>query len=143
MSLVPKWFHRFPKPNLSKFFEDIEDELSPLISRSTGLSVSSDDHNIYIEAHVPGLCANDIEVSIDEDGVLWIKGEKKVEENDKKKKFYRRSQSQFSYCVPIVEEVDFEQEPKATCKDGIMRVTFARRKERQSEVKKIRVEEEK
>lgn len=147
MSLVPRWFSRFPKPsrkagdlfNLSKFFEDLEDEMTTVPS---GLSVSSDDKHIYIDAHVPGLTAKDIEVSIDSDNVLWIKGDKKEESEDKEKKYYRRSQSSFSYCVPLWEEVDETVEPEAVCKDGIMRVKFSKKKGKQIEAKKIKVKED-
>lgn len=146
MSLVPRWFSRFPKPNrrmgelfnLSKFFEDLEDEMTTVPS---GLSVSSDEKNIYIEAHVPGLTSKDVEVSIDNDNILWIKGDKKEEVEEKNKKFYRRSQSSFSYCIPLWEDVDESVEPKAVCKDGVMRVTFAKKRDKQVESKKIHVDE--
>lgn len=146
MSLVPRWFSRFPKPNrrmgelfnLGKFFEDLEDEMTTVPS---GLSVSSDEKNIYIEAHVPGLASKDVEVSIDNDNILWIKGDKKEETEDKSKKFYRRSQSSFSYCIPLWEDIDESVEPKAVCKDGVMRVTFAKKRGKQVETKKIPVDE--
>lgn len=144
MSLIPRWFTRFPKPsrrasdlfNLSKFFEDLEEDMTTVPS---GLSVSSNDTHIYIEAHVPGLTAEDVDVSIDNDNVLWIKGDKKEETEDKKRKFYRRSQSSFSYCVPLWEEIDDSVEPEAICKEGVMRIKFAKKKTKQTESKKIQV----
>jgi HSP20 family protein len=42
------------------------------------MSVSEDKNHVYIEAHLPGLKTDDIELSF-ERGVLWIKGEKKEE----------------------------------------------------------------
>src|SRR5262245_14648653 len=111
MSLVPRWKSLFPSPrrpsdffNLGKFFEDMEHDLEAFSVNNAGLSVSSDDRAIYIEAAVPGLTAKDIEVSVDNNSVLWVKGEKKEEEKDKKKKYYRRSQTSFSYCIPLWEE---------------------------------------
>lgn len=146
MSLVPRWFSRFPKPsrragdlfNLSTVFDELENEMAGVPS---GLSVSSDEKNIFIEAHVPGLSSKDVEVSIDNDNVLWIKGEKKEETENKMKKFYRRSQSSFSYCIPLWEEIDDSIEPEAVCKDGIMRITFSKKKEKQTESKKIKIKE--
>jgi len=150
MSLLPRWKSRFPTPrrtsdlfNLGKFFEEAEGELEAFSSYPSGLSVSSDDKNIYIEAAVPGLTAKDIEVSVDNNHVLWIKGEKKEEETDKKKKFYRHSQTTFSYCIPLWEEIDTATEPEALCKDGLMKVTFTKKKDKQVEAKKIKVKEEK
>lgn len=146
MSLVPRWFSRFPKPNrsasdlfnLGKFFDDLEGGITTVPS---GLSISSDDNHIFVEAHVPGLSAKDIEVTIDDDNVLWIKGDKKEEEEDKKKKFYRRSQSSFSYCIPLWEEVDDSVDPEAVCKEGVMHVSFKKKKGKQAEAKKIQVKE--
>ncbi|MBS0623390.1 MAG: Hsp20/alpha crystallin family protein [Verrucomicrobia bacterium] len=150
MDLIPKWFSNVPrqsrKPsdffNLGKFFDDFEWSLNPIGLSSSGLSVSSDEKFVVIEAHVPGLSAKDVEVSIDRDGVLWIKGSKQEEEKDKKRKFYRHAQTSFSYCVPLWDEIDIKKEPKATCKDGIMRLTFEKRKDGQEEARKIHVEGE-
>lgn len=149
MSLVPRWMLQFPQRgrqtgelfDLGKFFKDIESEFESFSSYPSGLSISSDDKSIYIEAHVPGLTAKDVDVSIDNNHFLWIKGEKKEEEQSKKKKFYRQSQTSFSYCVPLWEEIDESTEPEAVCKEGIMRITFNKKKEKQIESKKIRVKE--
>lgn len=145
MSLAPRWFNRQPNPkrrtnesfNLGQFFEDLESEITQ--PNITGLSVSSDDKNFYVEVNVPGLAAKDVEVSIDNNHVLWIKGEK--QEEDKNKKYYRRSQSSFEYYVPLWEEIDMSIEPKAVCKDGVMKVTFTKKKEKQAGSKKIQVKE--
>jgi HSP20 family protein len=146
MSLIPRWRSLFPSPkkgsdffNFGKFFEDFENNLENL--NQSGLSVSNDEKCIYIEAHVPGLTSKDVEVTIDNNNVLWIKGQKKVEEKDKEKKFYLQSQSAFSYCVPLWEEIDTSAEPEAICKDGIMKVTFCKKKEKQIESKKIQVKD--
>lgn len=151
MSLIPQWMPRFPKQNKSKtdlfhlgdFFKDLEEEMLPAAMQTamqaTGLSISSDDRNVYIEASVPGLTSKDIDVSIDNDNVLWIKGEKKLEEQDKKKKYYRQSQRSFAYALPLSDEIDKSIEPEAACKDGIMTIIFAKKKDKQVESKKITV----
>jgi HSP20 family protein len=147
-SLIPRWRNIFPSPrragelfNLGKFFDDLESQYEAFGTHLSGLSISSDDTSIYIEAAVPGLTAKEIEVSVDNSNVLWIKGEKKEEEKDKKKKFYRQSQTTFSYCVPLWEEIDYDQEPEAICKDGLMKIIFKKRKEKQTEAKKIKIKE--
>lgn len=140
MSMIPRWLTGFPKQlkTTDDFLERLED-LWTTRNFPTGLALSSDEKNIFVEAQVPGLMAKDIEVSIDEDHVLWIKGEKKEEEKDKKKQYYRRSQSSFSYCVPLWDEIDLSVEPQATCKEGIMKITFAKKKEKKGTGKKIQV----
>ncbi len=86
-----------------------------------GLSVSEDDKNVYVEAAMPGLKSEDVEVSF-KNGTLWIRGEKQEEE--KKKKFYRKATREFSYRVSVPGEIDEKREPDAGCKDGVCRVTF-------------------
>lgn len=147
-SLVPRWKSMLPSPRraselfgLGKFFEDLENEFESFSNYPTGLSISSDEKNIYVEAAVPGLTAKDVDVSVDNNNMLWIKGEKKLEEKEKSKKFYRQSQTTFSYCIPLWEEIDASAEPEAICKDGLMKITFHKKREKQIEAKKIKVKE--
>ena len=153
MSLVPRWHQRFPSlfnrkgaeefSNLGQFLQQIEDEFGALAApHTTGLGISSDDKNIYVEAHVPGLSAHEVDVSIDSEGVLWIKGERVEEEKDELQ-YYKKAQTSFSYCIPLGEEVDTAIEPQANFKNGVMKITFPKKKERQIEAKKIKVKEEK
>ncbi|MCM8782699.1 MAG: Hsp20/alpha crystallin family protein [Candidatus Omnitrophica bacterium] len=121
--LIPSSFWSFPSFRLPSIWSEEEDWLSgPGLS---GLSVSEDDKNVYVEAAVPGVDPKDIEVTFDK-GTLWIKGEAKKEEEDKKKKFYRKASSSFSYNVTVPGEIDMNAEPQATYKNGVMKVTFAK-----------------
>ncbi len=92
---------------------------------SSGLTVSEDDKHVYIEAAVPGLDPDKVEVTF-EKGVLWIRGNQSDEDKDSNKKFYRKASSSFSYRVAIPGEVDTSVEPEATSKNGVMKVTFAK-----------------
>lgn len=152
MSLVPRWQKRLPSLfgrrsdllDVSNIFDALDEELGALTTHAAaGLSVSADDKNVYVEAHVPGLTAKDVEVTIDHQGMLWVKGEKREEEKDKAKKYYRKAVQSFTYCLPLWDEIDEKAEPQATCKDGVMRIIFAKKKEKQAESKKIQVKEEK
>lgn len=95
------------------------------IPAQTGLSVSEDKNHVYVEAHLPGLKSEDIELSF-ERGVLWIRGEKKEEQEDKKKRYYRRASSSFSYRLQVPGQIDEKKEPEATYKDGVLKVSFAK-----------------
>lgn len=108
-------FSRFP------FWTD-EEDWTPTTSPS-GLAVSEDDKKVYIEAAVPGIDPEDIEVTVDK-GVVWIKGETKQEETEKK--YYRKATSSFSYRVAIPGEIDQNSEPEATSKNGVMTVAFTK-----------------
>lgn len=118
--LVPKSFWAFP--SLRPWFED-EDWITSLPTTSSGLSVSEDDKFVYVEAHMPGLKAEDIDVTF-KNGELWIQGDKKEEEKDKKKKYYRMASSSYSYRLLVPGNVDETEDPDASYKDGIMAITF-------------------
>jgi HSP20 family protein len=100
------------------------------------LSLSEDDKHIYVQAQVPGVDPKNIDVTY-HDGYLWIRGEAKESEEDKKRKYYRHATSSFSYRVAIPSEVDMKTEPEATYKHGVMTVTFA--KSPKAQPKKITV----
>lgn len=134
LDITPRSFWRFP--TLSNFWED-EDDWGLMTNWPSGISISEDDKNVYIEAAVPGVDPKDIDVTFDK-GVVWIKGEGKQEEKDKK--YYRRAASSFSYRVAIPGDVDASSEPMAAVKNGVMKVTFAKSPEKQP--KKISVREE-
>lgn len=132
--LAPRSFWDFPTFRLPSIWG--EDEDWPLIEAPSGLSVSEDERNVYVEAAVPGIEPDDVDVTFDK-GTLWIKGEAKEEEEDKKKKFYRKASRSFSYHVSVPSEVDPNTEPEATYKNGVMKITFA--KSPSSQPKKIKV----
>lgn len=136
--LVPMNYWRFPLlPFMWEEMNDIEEWLPgfPTYAALSGLSISEDDKNVYVEAAVPGVDPKDVDVTF-HNGVLWIKG-KASEEEEKKKKYYRKATSSFSYRVAIPADVDEKTQPQAQCGKGIMKVTFA--KSLKTQPKKIAV----
>ena len=89
--------------------------------RPSGLTVSEDNNNVYVEAALPGIDVEDVEITFDK-GILWIKAEKK--EEDKNKKYYRKASSSFSYRVAVPGNLDERREPEASYENGIMKITF-------------------
>lgn len=126
-SLVPRSFFDFPSLRLPSIFDDMDDLLSlpdaTTVGTQGGLTVSEDEKNVYVEAAIPGIDPNDVEVTMDR-GMLWIRGEAQEEEKDKKKKFYRRAQQAFSYRVAVPGDVDPNAEPQAEYRNGMLMVTF-------------------
>jgi HSP20 family protein len=109
--------------------------------RDQGLTIYEDkNNNIVVEAAMPGLNPEEIEINLNK-GVLWIKGEKKEEESDRDKKFYRRSMRSFSYSVALPEQVNDREEPQASYKEGVLQISF--QKAKSSEAKRISVKSEK
>jgi len=121
---------RFGGINFPRLFEDFG-EGAPLARGQENLTVSEDDTNFYIEAALPGLNEGDIDVTIDEN-VLWIRGDRREVEEDKKKKFYRKASSTFSYSIALPENIDHNKDPDAEFKDGLMKVTFPKQEQKKS-----------
>src|SRR3989304_507850 len=126
--LMPSAFWRFPT-----LWEE-DEELLPQATSISGLSISEDDKNVFVEAAVPGIDPKNVDVTFNK-GILTITGEK--EEEEKKKKYYRKASSSFSYRVLVPGEIDPNKEPKAEAKNGVMVVTFTKIPE--SKPKKIAV----
>jgi len=119
--LTPSSFWRTPI-RFPSFWDD-DDELSLNSAASNGVSISEDEKNVYVEAALPGVNPKDVEVTFDK-GMVWIKGETKEEE--KEKKYYRKAVNSFSYRIAVPGELDGQKEPEATCKNGVMTVSFAK-----------------
>jgi HSP20 family protein len=108
----------FPFPTLENEEEDFFAPLS-----SSDLSVYEDKQNIVVEASMPGLSSEEIDVTFHK-GTLMIRGSKKEEKEDKDKKYYRRANRTYSYRITVPGNVDENTEPVASYKNGIMRVHF-------------------
>lgn len=135
LDLIPRSFWNLP----SRLPSMLEDEDWSTFLPSSGLTVSEDDKNVYIEAAVPGIEPSQIEVTFDK-GILWIRGSQQESEENKNKKFYRKASSSFSYRVAVPGNIDEKAEPDAICKNGVMRITFSKIPE--AEPKKISVRSE-
>lgn len=121
---------------LPSFFDD-EDQFQGLFfDQAKGLSISEDDQHIFVEAALPGLKPDDIEITLDK-GNLWIKGHKSEQTEDKEKKYHKKASSSFSYSVTLPSNADVNHDPEAIYEDGIMKITFIKKEPSQS--RKIQV----
>ena len=93
---------------------------------SLNLDLYSDGKDIVVKAEIPGANEKDIDVSL-EDGILSIKGERKLEHEDKKDNYYRieRNYGAFSRSIKLPLEVKTD-EAKASYKDGILEIRIPR-----------------
>ncbi len=124
---------RFP---FSLFEESEEEGWLQDFSDPSGLSVYEDENTITVEASLPGLKLDEIEMTF-EKGVLWIKGEKSEEVEEKNKKYYRKATSSFSYRVAVPGDIDEHREPEALFANGMLKVIFSKTKTH--EPKKIQI----
>jgi HSP20 family protein len=131
LDIVPSRFWSFP----TRWLNWDEDEDNMLTASPSGISISEDDKNVYVETALPGVKPEDVEITFDK-GMLWVRGESKMEEQNDKK-YYRRASNSFSYRIAVPGEIDMNKEPEASSEHGVMKITFA--KHPQSQPKKIKV----
>ncbi len=104
------------------------DELT-LGSRLPAVDVVENDDAFVLEAELPGMKKDDIKISIAND-VLSIRGEKKIEKEDKKKNYHRteRSYGSFSRTFPLPGNVKADK-VDAEFNNGVLTVTIPKSEE--------------
>lgn len=102
------------------------------------VDIKETDKEIIVKADLPGMKLEDIEVSVDKDQLV-IKGERKMEKEEKEKDYIRVERSygsfyrSFDIGVPIKED-----EVKATYKDGVLEVILPKAEVKKA--KKVQIE---
>jgi HSP20 family protein len=93
-----------------------------------------------LKADLPGVEPKDVEIRV-EDGVLYIKGERKFEKDEKKENHHRieRSYGAFTRSFSLPSSIDAEH-VKAEYKDGQLILTMPKREEAKPKTIKIDVE---
>lgn len=103
------------------------------------LDISETDNKLEISAEIPGVPDDAIEVSLS-DNILTIKGEKKSETEDKGKDYHvvERSYGMFQRRIPLSFDPG-NTEPKATFKDGVLRIAIDKPPEVASKSRRIEI----
>lgn len=102
------------------------------------IDVSETDGAIVVKASLPGVKAEDVDISIN-DGVLTVKGERKSEEKTEGEDYYRQEilYGSFSRSVPLPSRVNHEQ-AEAEFNDGVLTVKLPKAEEVRPKQIKIR-----
>ena len=103
------------------------------------VDVSETDKEYLVKAEIPGVNKDDVKVTV-QDGMLTIRGERKMEKEEKGKKFHRieRSYGSFMRSFRVPEDAD-ETKVKAEFKDGMMNVTLPKSEKAKKSVTNIAV----
>lgn len=90
------------------------------------VDISEDDKEYMVKAELPGLKREEVKVTV-EDGVLSISGERKVEKEEKGKKYHRveRSYGSFVRSFTLPEGCDTSK-VNAEFKEGVLNVHLAK-----------------
>lgn len=89
------------------------------------LDVAEDNANITIKADLPGLKQEEIEVNVDEDDILTIRGERRAETESKEKNYHKveRVYGAFERALQLNTAIDKEK-IKAAYKNGVLEITL-------------------
>jgi HSP20 family protein len=122
---------------LKKFFEDFDSpfggdfNIKPFGGNSftPRVDVTEDNNNLYVHAEIPGVDKNDVKINIVGD-VLTISGEKKSEQKDENKNYYRieRNFGAFTRSFTLPAEVIVDK-IAAEYKEGVLNITLPKTEE--------------
>lgn len=101
-------------------------EMLGMADWTPSVDISETDTAYLIKGEIPGVKKEDVKVTI-QDGMLTIQGERKMEKEEKGKKFHRVecSYGSFVRSFPVPEDAD-ENQVKADFKDGMINVTLTK-----------------
>ena len=126
----------FERPfGVSPFFG----ETSMVREFSPNIDVNETAKEITIMAELPGMEPEDIDISLDRNG-LRLKGEKRADIEEKGKHYYRveRSYGSFQRIIPLPCEVD-EDKIDATYKRGVLKVVLPKAQPEQEISRRISI----
>jgi HSP20 family protein len=135
MFLVP-YIRKPEMPVLSRFFEDFFSDF-PLISSFPELrenwmpsvDILEKDGNIILRAELPGMTEKDIDLRIEGD-TLTLKGERKMDNEDKKSNYHRIESfyGSFTRSFRLPDSVDLDK-VNAEYKNGVLTITLPKKPE--------------
>ncbi|MGI9228148.1 MAG: Hsp20/alpha crystallin family protein [Gammaproteobacteria bacterium] len=133
MKLVPRdpFFNQLPQfRDLNRFFNiELDDEDSSIATSAwtPAVDIAEKDDHFLIEADIPGVDPNDIEISM-ENGVLTMKGERKSEVKEEKEGYTRveRSHGSFYRRFSLPESADPEH-ISAKSNKGVLQINVGKK----------------
>lgn len=103
------------------------------------VDVKEDDKAFHVTADIPGLAEKDVEVTF-EDGTLTIRGEKKLERDEKKDTWHLVERLSGSFARQIVLPASIDAEKiEAGFEKGVLTVTLPKMPEEQAKARKIEI----
>ncbi len=93
------------------------------------VNISEDRDHIYVRAELPGVKAENLEITI-QDSSLILRGERKIPTEEKQVNYHRREREAgfFRRVVALPARIQADK-VEATCKDGILTIKLAKPEE--------------
>ena len=104
------------------------------------MDIAEDDKEYTVKAELPGLNKENIKVSV-EGGVLSIAGERKVEKEEKNKRYHRieRSYGSFTRSFTLPDDASGEK-VSAEFKDGVLKVHLPKEEKAKSQSVEVKID---
>jgi HSP20 family protein len=127
-------FNRLFTGMFPRFFEEGE---GPMTTWAPAVDIVETDHDLTIKAELPGMDPKDIEARV-EGGALYLKGERKFENETNKGNYHRveRSYGSFMRTFSLPTSVDAEK-VAAEYKDGVLTLTLPKKEEAKPKTIKV------
>ncbi len=126
---------------VNSLFRDMNGDNDPLTTASfvPPVDIYEDDKKVVLKLEVPGIDEKDLDVSM-ENHTLTVKGERKLETEEKEENFHRieRRYGSFFRAFTLPTTVDAEH-IKANYRNGILRLELAKKPEAQPKQIKVDV----
>jgi HSP20 family protein len=132
-------FFREPGWNPLRELEQLQRRMDRLFQETHGLerfpwragvyplvNLSEDKDYLYVRAELPGVKAEDLEITLQANNLI-LRGERKIPAEDKEVNYHRRERESgfFRRVVALPAAVQGEK-VEATCKDGILTIKLAK-----------------
>jgi HSP20 family protein len=132
-------FFREPGWNPLRELEQLQRRMDRLFQETYGLerfpwrtgvyplvNLSEDKDYLYVRAELPGVKAEDLEITLQANNLI-LRGERKIPAEDKEVNYHRRERESgfFRRVVALPAAVQGEK-VEATCKDGILTIKLAK-----------------
>jgi len=129
----PTWSWRSPfrelermRKEMDRLFEDLTEGIfrEPRAGVYPLVNVTEGNDKYYVRAELPGIKAEDLDISVTGNSIS-IAGERKIPAEDEKAKYHRREREagKFSRIISLPAQVDTAR-VEASCVDGILTVVL-------------------
>ncbi len=115
---------------LSKRLNELSDEMEKGVSFEIGgfnprIDITEDDEHLFIDAELPGVDKKNVKISVNEDRMLTIRGEKEKTKKAKEKNYHRTERvfGEFERSFQMPENLDLEK-INAKYDDGVLKVSI-------------------
>lgn len=107
---------------------------------SPRVDISDTDKEYVVEADLPGVKEEDLDISVSKDGLLTIKGKREIFDEQTKRNYYRmeRSYGSFERMITLPDNCD-SNEVDASFQNGILSIKIPKQELADGEVKHIKI----